>query len=205
MNIIDTAFEGLKIVQISDIHSGSFASEEPFRRAVEMIMNEKPDVIFFTGDLVNDRSSEAERHIATWKQLSAPLGVFSILGNHDYGDYVEWDSKAEKAANLQRLKEIHKEMLMRIQNHGLICQTMNHYNQELGILGSNIQVRNSPFKPSSWLHPSTGTTFQTTPASNPIRLQWRNNCFCFTRPIRRSERPLHPFISGHRLSHITFI
>jgi hypothetical protein len=62
---------------------------------------------------------------------------------------------------------------MRIQNHGLICQTMNHYNQELGILGSNIQVRNSPFKPSSWLHPSTGTTFQTTPASNPIRLQCR--------------------------------
>ena len=105
----------------------------------------------------------------------------------------------------QRKKEIHKEMIMRIQNHGLICQAMNHYDQQLGTLGSNIQVRNSPFKPSSWLHPSTGTTFQTTPASNPIRLQWRNNCFCFTRPIRRSERPLHPFISSDRFSHITFI
>ncbi|MFM2286352.1 MAG: hypothetical protein RLZZ543_1849, partial [Bacteroidota bacterium] len=126
-------FEGLKIVQLSDIHSGSFASEEPFRRAVEMIMNEKPDVIFFTGDLVNDRSSEAERHIATWKQLSAPLGVFSILGNHDYGDYVEWDSKAEKAANLQRLKEIHKEMGWQMLNNEHRLLTRN--GDTIGLLG----------------------------------------------------------------------
>lgn len=103
-------FEGLKIAQISDIHSGSFASAEPFQRAVEMIMQEKPDIIFFTGDLVNDRSAEAERHIETWKKLSAPLGIFSILGNHDYGDYVIWDTDDEKIANLNRLKEIHKEM-----------------------------------------------------------------------------------------------
>lgn len=103
-------FEGLKIAQISDIHSGSFASAEPFKRAVEMIMQEKPDIIFFTGDLVNDRSSEAEPHIETWKKLSAPMGIFSILGNHDYGDYVMWDTDGEKIANLNRLKEIHKEM-----------------------------------------------------------------------------------------------
>lgn len=107
---LPAAFEGLKIVQISDIHSGSFYSGDAFQKAVDIIMEQKPDMIFFTGDLVNDKSSEAEPHIPIWKQLSAPLGVFSILGNHDYGDYVVWESAEAKKANLDRLKAIHKEM-----------------------------------------------------------------------------------------------
>lgn len=110
LNNLPSSFEGLKIVQISDIHSGSFYSGDAFQKAVDIIMEQKPDMIFFTGDLVNDKSSEAEPHINIWKQLSAPLGVFSILGNHDYGDYVIWDTQVEKDANLDRLKEIHKEM-----------------------------------------------------------------------------------------------
>lgn len=104
------AFNGLKIIQISDIHSGSFASGDAFKRAVQMINAEKPDVIFFTGDLVNDRSDEAEPFVEIWKDLKAEFGIFSTLGNHDYGDYVQWDSVSSKAQNLQRLKEIHKEM-----------------------------------------------------------------------------------------------
>jgi predicted MPP superfamily phosphohydrolase len=107
---LPAAFEGLKIVQISDIHSGSFISDAHFKNAVEMIMNEKPDLIFFTGDLVNDRSDEAEPYKNVWKNLSAPLGVFSVLGNHDYGDYVLWDTPELKQANLERLFGIHKEM-----------------------------------------------------------------------------------------------
>ncbi|HOY47777.1 MAG TPA: metallophosphoesterase [Flavobacteriales bacterium] len=130
---LPAGFEGLKIVQISDIHSGSFASDEPFKRAVEMIMSEKPDVIFFTGDLVNDKSAEAERHIETWKKLSAPLGVYSILGNHDYGDYVEWDSREAKAANLQRLKEIHKEMGWDMLNNE--HRILERNGDQIGLLG----------------------------------------------------------------------
>jgi predicted MPP superfamily phosphohydrolase len=107
---LPSSFEGLKIVQISDIHSGSFLSNLHFKNAVNLIMQEKPDVIFFTGDLVNDRSDEAEPFKEIWRQLQAPLGVFSILGNHDYGDYVIWDTPEEKQANLERLFEIHKEM-----------------------------------------------------------------------------------------------
>lgn len=107
---LPAAFEGLKIVQISDIHSGSFISDAHFKNAVQMIMNEKPDLIFFTGDLVNDRSDEAEPFKSIWKNLSAPLGVFSVLGNHDYGDYVVWDSPELKQANLERLFVIHEEM-----------------------------------------------------------------------------------------------
>ena len=127
------SFEGLRIAQISDIHSGSFASDEPFRLAVEMIMNEKPDVIFFTGDLVNDRSVEADRHIETWKKLSAPLGVFSILGNHDYGDYVEWETREAKDANLQRLKDIHKEMGWDLLNNE--HRILERNGESIGLLG----------------------------------------------------------------------
>ena len=104
------AFNGLKIIQISDIHSGSFASGDAFKKAVEMINAEKPDLVFFTGDLVNDRSDEAEPFVEIWKDLKAEFGIFSTLGNHDYGDYVQWDSPQLKAKNLERLKEIHKEM-----------------------------------------------------------------------------------------------
>lgn len=130
---LPSAFEGLKIVQISDVHSGSFMNGHAFEKAVSMIMEEKPDVIFFTGDLVNDRSSEAERFIEIWKNLSAPLGVFSILGNHDYGDYVVWDTEEEKAANLTRLCEIHKEMgwdLMRNEH-----RILEKDGQQIGLLG----------------------------------------------------------------------
>jgi len=110
LNNLPDAFNGLKIIQISDIHSGSFASGDAFKRAVQMINAENPDLIFFTGDLVNDRSDEAEPFVEIWKDLKSEFGIFSTLGNHDYGDYVQWDSVSSKAQNLQRLKEIHKEM-----------------------------------------------------------------------------------------------
>lgn len=103
-------FNGLRIVQISDIHCGSFLSQKPFERAVEIIMEQKPDLIFFTGDLVNDRSEEALPFIDIWKKLSAPLGVYSILGNHDYGDYVTWDTTAAKRENFERLIDVHRQM-----------------------------------------------------------------------------------------------
>lgn len=104
------AFEGMKIIQISDIHSGSFISAAHFKNAVELINKENADAIFFTGDLVNDRSSEAEPFIEVWKELKSKFGVFSILGNHDYGDYVIWEKEEDKKANFARLLEIHKEM-----------------------------------------------------------------------------------------------
>ncbi|UPT66464.1 MAG: metallophosphoesterase [Sphingobacteriales bacterium JAD_PAG50586_3] len=88
---LPAAFDGLKILQISDIHSGSFVSEEPFKKAIKLINEQKPDIIFFTGDLVNDRSLEAERFINVLSTIKAPMGVYSVLGNHDYGDYVDID------------------------------------------------------------------------------------------------------------------
>ncbi|HZG24838.1 MAG TPA: metallophosphoesterase, partial [Chitinophagaceae bacterium] len=104
------AFKGMKIVQISDVHSGSFTNKAAVQKGIQKILNEKPDLVLFTGDLVNDRASEMESYMDVFKQLRAPLGVFSTLGNHDYGDYVKWESAAAKAANLARLKSVHAEM-----------------------------------------------------------------------------------------------
>lgn len=108
-NDLPKAFDGLKIAQISDLHSGSFGSVEFFEKAVARILDQQPDLIFFTGDLVNNEAIEAERFVSTFQKLKAPLGVYSILGNHDYGDYGPWPSPEAKAENLQRLKNIHQD------------------------------------------------------------------------------------------------
>ena len=104
------AFKGLKIVQISDIHSGSFWSKKSVEKGIELINAQKPDVVFFTGDLVNDTADEAINWIEVFKKISAPMGVYSILGNHDYGDYVMWNSAEEKSKNMERMYQNHKEL-----------------------------------------------------------------------------------------------
>lgn len=104
------AFKGLKIIQLSDIHSGSFANKPAVSRGVEMVLREKPDMILFTGDLVNDKATEMDNYKDLFSRLKAPMGVYSTLGNHDYGDYAHWDSAAEKAANLEDLKQVHAHM-----------------------------------------------------------------------------------------------
>ncbi|MEO6314084.1 MAG: metallophosphoesterase [Chitinophagaceae bacterium] len=101
------SFKGLKILQISDIHSGSFTNKEAVMHGVDMAMKENADLILFTGDLVNDRATEMENYMDVFSKLKAPMGVFSTLGNHDYGDYVNWESAAAKSANLEDLKKVH--------------------------------------------------------------------------------------------------
>lgn len=104
---LPASFKGLKVVHISDIHSGSFNDKAAVMRGVEKIMKEKPDLILFTGDLVNNTADEMTDYMDVFDKLNAPLGVFSTLGNHDYGDYVSWPSAKERAANLEKLKEVH--------------------------------------------------------------------------------------------------
>jgi hypothetical protein len=104
------AFDGIKIAQLSDIHSGSFWNKTAVKGGVEMILQEKPDAIFFTGDLVNNESSEVKEYMDVFNKLRAPLGVFSITGNHDYGDYKSWASKEAKQQNFKDLITAHKEL-----------------------------------------------------------------------------------------------
>ncbi|PTR01029.1 hypothetical protein C8P68_101259 [Mucilaginibacter yixingensis] len=108
------AFDGFTITQLSDIHSGSFDNTAAVQRGIDLANAQKSDLFVFTGDLVNNAAWEIEPYINHFKQLKAPFGQFSILGNHDYGDYIQWDSEAEKDANLDRLKENHAKMDFRL-------------------------------------------------------------------------------------------
>jgi len=104
------AFDGFKIAQLSDIHTGSFYNKIAVKGGVEMIMKEKPDAIFFTGDLVNNEASEVREYIDVFDKLNAPYGVFSVTGNHDYGDYRAWASPQTKQQNFKDLIEAHRIM-----------------------------------------------------------------------------------------------
>ncbi|MDN3547213.1 metallophosphoesterase [Mucilaginibacter aquaedulcis] len=113
-NDLPDAFDGFTITQLSDIHSGSFDNTEAMQRGIDMAKAQKSDLFVFTGDLVNNVATEIEPYINRFKQIKAPYGQFSILGNHDYGDYIKWNSEQEKAANLELLKQHHKALDYRL-------------------------------------------------------------------------------------------
>jgi len=102
------AFEGMTLAQLSDIHTGSFFNKKAVQGGVDLLMAEKPDMVFFTGDLVNNEAIEAQPYIPIFSQVKAPLGVFSVLGNHDYGDYKNWSSIEAKRQNLKDMKQVHR-------------------------------------------------------------------------------------------------
>ena len=114
---LPSAFNGFRMVQISDAHLGSFVdTPRPVLEALEGINALKPDVILFTGDLVNTHADEAEPWIEAFRGLHAPLGKFSIMGNHDYADYGPFE-EFEREASRKRIKEIHAEMLLNEHHH----------------------------------------------------------------------------------------
>lgn len=112
---LPASFKGLKIVQISDIHTGSFDSHGSVAHGIDRVMDQGADIILFTGDLVNNQSDEVdEKYQEIFSRLKAPMGVYSTLGNHDYGDYVQWPSPEAKKENLDTLKKIHASMGWRL-------------------------------------------------------------------------------------------
>ena len=127
------AFDGYRVVHISDIHSGSFDNAEKVQYGIDMINAQHADVIFFTGDLVNNKAEEMRPWIAHFKQLHAKDGVYSVLGNHDYGDYVQWDSPDEKAKNLETLKQIHQQLGFCLLNNESVF--LSRGQQRIAVLG----------------------------------------------------------------------
>ena len=115
LDSLPESFRGLRIVQISDIHTGSFDNHTAVAHGIERVMDQKADIIFFTGDLVNNHADEVDaKYQEIYSRLKAPMGVYSTLGNHDYGDYVHWPTPEEKVANLDRLKKMHGDMGWRL-------------------------------------------------------------------------------------------
>ncbi len=155
------AFHGLRVVQISDVHSGSFTNKKAVQKGIDKIMSLKPDIIFFTGDLVNDLAEEMAEYEDVFSQLKAPMGVFSTLGNHDYADYVRWADRddAHRAeeervgrhlltplqnANLDKLKAVHSRMGWRLLLDEYVVLQKN--GEEIALLGvQNISGKKGRF------------------------------------------------------------
>ena len=105
------AFEGMTIAQISDVHSGSFYNQKAVNGGIDMLLGQKPDMVFFTGDLVNDKATEMRNYQDIFSRVKAPLGVYSTLGNHDYGEYFFGKNPSvAKAKNLENVIKTHKNM-----------------------------------------------------------------------------------------------
>src|SRR5450432_40162 len=130
---LPSAFKGLKIVQISDIHSGSFDNKKAVEKGVQEILDLRPDLILFTGDLINDRATEVMDYVDTFSRLKAPMGVFSTLGNHDYGDYVKWPTEEARNQNIEDLKKIQAGMGWRLlMNEHVVLEKDG---QEIALIG----------------------------------------------------------------------
>lgn len=133
LNDLPPAFDGFKIVQISDLHLGSWSNVKQMEEAVELINAESPDLIVFTGDLVNYSTDEAFRFKDTLAQLHADKGVYAILGNHDYGDYMNWPSPDAKKKNMQDLHDFYYQIgwkLLRNSN-----DTITIDGESIGLIG----------------------------------------------------------------------
>lgn len=130
---LPSSFDGLKIVQISDLHLGSWVSEEPLEKAVEMINGLDPDLVFFTGDLVNFTSREAFKFETVLRKIKAKYGIFATLGNHDYGDYINWETPSAKENNMQQLYDFYDRIGWKLLNNENFILEKN--NENIAIIG----------------------------------------------------------------------
>lgn len=154
---LPAAFKGVRIAHISDIHSGSFTDKEAVLRGVKKLLNEKPDIILFTGDIVNDRATEMSDYMDVFNQLKAPMGVYSTLGNHDYGDYVKWPYNGiSKEQNLANLKKVHADLGWRLlMNEHVVLEKNGEQIALLGIENWSAKARFPKHGRMDLAHPGT--------------------------------------------------
>jgi uncharacterized protein len=184
------AFKGLRIVHISDIHSGSFTDKAAVQKGIDKILHQKPDLILFTGDLVNDRATEMQEYMDVFSRLSAPLGVYSTLGNHDYGDYVRWESPEVKAANLNRLKEVHGELGWRLLMNEHVVLEKN--GQQIALLGIENWSAKGNF-------PKYGKMDQAHPGTEayPFKILMSHDPSHWEAEVKKQYKDVDLMLSGH--------
>lgn len=131
---VPQAFDGYRIVQLSDMHVGSWNGDtQAMEKAVSMINDLHPDLIVFTGDLVNNLASELDNFIPVFSKLKAKDGVYSVLGNHDYSTYVHWENPEDQKEELVRLKQKQAEMGWTMLNNRHI--KLYHQNDSIALIG----------------------------------------------------------------------
>jgi predicted MPP superfamily phosphohydrolase len=183
------AFDGFTMTQISDIHSGSFDNKNKINYAVDLINKQKSDVIFFTGDLVNNVADEMDSWKELFSSLKAKEGVFSVLGNHDYGDYVSWSSNAEKLQNLNKLKKIQSEMGWNLLlNENFLIKRKN---QKIAIIGVENWGENG-FKQAGDLDAACRNI-----NNNDFKILLSHDPTHWKAKVKSDERYFHLTLSGH--------
>jgi uncharacterized protein len=181
----------MTIAQISDIHSGSFFNRVAVKGGVEMLMKEKPDVAFFTGDLVNNLASEVQEYVDIFSKVKAPLGVFSTLGNHDFADYVNWgDNVAGKRQNLEDLKRAHKVLGWDLLNDENRHLTQN--GEKLAIIGVQNISGQSRFHTYGDLAKAVKGTEET-----PVKLLLSHDPTHWDKEVNTNYKDIDVMFSGH--------
>ena len=187
---LPNAFKGLRVIQISDIHSGSFNNTHAVQKGIDMIMAQKADIILFTGDLVNNKSDEMYEYIKLFKQLKAPMGVYSILGNHDYGDYAKWDTDEAKIKNLEELKTIHQELGWRLLLDEHISLEKN--GEKIALIG----VQNISFKNQFHSYGNLAKAYENT-ADFPFKILMSHDPTHWDGEINTKYKDIDLTLSGH--------
>jgi uncharacterized protein len=183
-------FKGLKILHISDIHSGSLNDKKSVEAGIEKILETSPDIILFTGDLVNDRADEMEEYQVLFSKLKAPMGIYSTLGNHDYGDYYRWPSPEAKRANLERLKKVHADMGWRLlMNEHVVIEKDGH---ELALIG----IENWSAKANFPRYGKLGEAYKGA-EKYPFKILMSHDPSHWDAEVKKDYRDIHLMLSGH--------
>ncbi len=188
---LPVAFKGLKIIHISDIHSGSFNDVKAVELGIQKIMEHEADLILFTGDLVNDLASEMDLYKDVFSKLNAPMGVFSVLGNHDYGDYAQWPKDGlTKEQNLENLKNVHQEMGWRLLlNEHVVIERDNESIAILGIENWGAKARFPKYGRLDLAHAGT--------EKYPFKILMSHDPSHWKAQVRKDYKDIDLMLSGH--------
>ena len=183
------SFKGYKIVQISDVHSGSFFNPQKLQKAIDLINEQDADVVLFTGDMVTNYADEFKPFIPLFKSIKAKDGKFSILGNHDYGDYGAWNSREEKAQNIPTLKNYQAEAGFKMLRNENIALEKN--GEKIYLLG----VENWGIKP----FPQYGDLDKALKGvpEDAIKVLMSHDPTHFDEVVKKHKTNVHLTLSGH--------
>lgn len=187
---LPSGFNGMTIAQISDIHSGSFFNKTAVKGGVEMLMGQKPDLVFFTGDLVNSKADEVNSYIDVFDKVKAPMGVYSTLGNHDYGRYVQWPSPQAERQNVLNVIAAHKQMGWNIMldEHKILEQN----GDKIALIG----VQNLGFGPAALRMGNLAKAYQGT-QEYPVKLLLSHDPTHWDAEVRPRFSDIDVTFSGH--------
>ncbi|MBM7419582.1 MULTISPECIES: metallophosphoesterase [Chryseobacterium] len=183
------SFKGYKIIQISDVHSGSFSDPSKLQHAIDLINEQNPDLVLFTGDMVNNVADEFKPFIPLFSKIKAKDGKFAVLGNHDYGDYVKWNSKDEQNKNLETLIDYQRQAgfdMLRNENRIIEKDGENIY-----ILG----VENWGLKPFPQ-YGDINKALENVP-QNATKILMSHDPTHFDYVVKKHPKDIHLTLSGH--------